>query len=140
MDVFFLVSRIGFVAALLFVEVVPELSNFGRAALRRTRQRAQRTGKLDMVGPLMPLAVAGCVLVGFGLLADLGAVLIAAFLILATPLEHAFWHQPSRSATNAETGRFWRNVAFLFGAAFVFYIYNQLGDDAGFSLSGPLFN
>ena len=91
MDVVFLVGRILF--ALVFV--------FSGATIHLL-QRKQGIQYAKMYGvPLaevgVPLtgimAVLGGLSVAVGLWGDLGALLIAAFLALITPLMHAFWRE-----------------------------------------------
>jgi hypothetical protein len=135
MDVLFLFLRVLFVAAFVYVIVEPLVTPYLGGRLRRQRG----TAELDPVPPLLPLAVAGAVMVAFGVLADLGALLIAIFLVAITLLRSPFWTRGRGVARQRQEAQFWTNVAFFFGAAFLFYIYNQLGGDAGLSLTDPLF-
>jgi putative oxidoreductase len=85
------------------------------------------------------MAVVGGVLVALGLWGDLGALLIAAFLLLITPLMHAFWRETEPMQQQMQMANFMKNTALLGGALALFYTWNQLQGDAGLSLTDPLF-
>jgi len=138
MDVVFLVGRILF--ALVFV--------FSGATIHLL-QRKQGIQYAKMYGvPLaevgVPLtgimAVLGGLSVAVGLWGDLGALLIAAFLALITPLMHAFWREEDAMQKQLQTVNFVKNTALLGGALVLFYAWNQLQGDAGLSITDPLFN
>ena len=138
MDVVFLVGRILF--ALVFV--------FSGATIHLL-QRKQGIQYAKMYGvPLaevgVPLtgimAVLGGLSVAFGVWGDLGALLIAAFLALITPLMHAFWREEDAMQKQLQTVNFVKNTALLGGALVLFYAWNQLQGDAGLSITDPLFN
>jgi len=138
MDVVFLVGRILF--ALVFV--------FSGATIHLL-QRKQGIQYAKMYGvPLaevgVPLtgimAVLGGLSVAVGLWGDLGALLIAAFLALITPLMHAFWREEDAMQKQLQMVNFVKNTALLGGALALFYAWNQLQGDAGLSITDPLFN
>ena len=138
MDVVFLVGRILF--ALVFV--------FSGATIHLL-QRKQGIQYAKMYGvPLaevgVPLtgimAVFGGLSVAFGVWGDLGALLIAAFLALITPLMHAFWREEDAMQKQLQMVNFVKNTALLGGALALFYAWNQLQGDAGLSITDPLFN
>jgi putative oxidoreductase len=76
----------------------------------------------------------------FGVWGDLGALLIAAFLLLITPLMHAFWRETEEMQKATQMAMFTKNFALLGGALIVFYVWNQLQGDAGLSITDPLFS
>jgi putative oxidoreductase len=136
MDVFFLLARVLFVAAFVYVVVEPLTRPYRGGGLLRRRGPA---AELDPVLPLLPLAVAGAVMVALGLLADLGAMLIAIFLIAISVLVYPFWKLGTGVRRERQGAQFWINVAFLLGAVFIFYIYVEFGKKVGLSLTDPLF-
>jgi uncharacterized membrane protein YphA (DoxX/SURF4 family) len=85
------------------------------------------------------MIVAGSALVVLGAWGDLGALLIAAFLVLATPVMHAYWRETDPMQRQLQRINFMKNVAILGGALVLFYLWNQLQGDAGLSLTDPLF-
>jgi putative oxidoreductase len=85
------------------------------------------------------LAVLGGVSVALGVWGDLGALMIAAFLLLITPLMHAFWRETDQMQKQAQMTNFMKNFALLGGALVLFYLWNQLQGEAGLSITDPLF-
>jgi uncharacterized membrane protein YphA (DoxX/SURF4 family) len=85
------------------------------------------------------MAVLGASSVVLGLWGDLGALLIAAFLLLITPFMHAFWREEDEMQKISQLVNFQKNFAMLGGALVLFYVWNQLQGDAGLSLTDPLF-
>jgi putative oxidoreductase len=85
------------------------------------------------------MAVLGAISVVLGLWGDLGALLIAAFLLLITPFMHAFWREEEEMQKINQLVNFQKNTAMLGGALILFYVWNQLQGDAGLSLTDPLF-
>lgn len=93
MDVLFLIGRILF--AVLFVSsgLFGHLGEGGREG--REYARSMGAPAPDLLVPLSGVAIiAGGVMVALGIFADLGAVLIAGFLIGITPIMHSFWRCP----------------------------------------------
>jgi putative oxidoreductase len=138
MDFVFLVGRILFI--LLFV--VSGLT----AHLLQMRQGVQYAKSYGV--PLAELgvpltgivAVAGGLMVALGVWGDLGALLLAGFLVLITPLMHAFWREEDAMQRQLQTVNFMKNVALLGGALVLFYVWKQLQGDAGLSITDPLFD
>jgi len=85
------------------------------------------------------MAVAGGLMVVLGLWGDLGALVIAAFLLLITPLMHAFWRETDEQQKQMQMSNFTKNFALLGAALALFYLWNQLQGDAGLSITDPLF-
>jgi uncharacterized membrane protein YphA (DoxX/SURF4 family) len=85
------------------------------------------------------MAVLGSVSIVVGVWGDLGALLIAAFLLLITPLMHAYWKETDPMQRMVQQVMFNKNTAMLGGALVLFYTWNQLGSNAGLSLTDPLF-
>ena len=85
------------------------------------------------------MIIVGSVLVALGAWGDLGALLIAAFLVAVTPVMHAFWRESEPMTKQLQQINFLKNVSLLGGALVLFYVWNQLQGSAGLSLTGPLF-
>lgn len=138
MEVVFLIGRILFVVIFLFSGVMAHFVGYRQGV---EFARSYRSPAPELGVPLTGLlAVGGAILVGLGVVADLGALLIAAFLILITPIMHAFWKEQDEQTRQIQMAQFMKNVAMLGGALVIFYLYNQLQGDAGLSLTDPLFN
>ena len=136
MDVLFLIGRILF--ALVFLSAM-------NVHLLKREQGVQYARMYNV--PLAELgvpftgvvALGGGLLVLLGLWGDLGALLIAAFLLLITPYMHAFWRETDAMQRANQMAHFTKNLAMLGGALVLFYAWNQLQGDAGLSLTDPLF-
>ena len=85
------------------------------------------------------MIIVGSVLVALGAWGDLGALLIAAFLVVITPVMHAFWRESEPMTKQLQQINFLKNVALLGCALVLFYVWNQLQGSAGLSLTDPLF-
>ena len=136
MDVLFLIGRILF--ALIFLSAV-------NMHLLKREQGVQyaRMYNVPLAELGVPLtgvmAVLGGLSVALGIWGDLGALLIAAFLLLITPYMHAFWRETDAMQRANQMAHFTKNLAMLGGALVLFYAWNQLQGDAGLSLTDPLF-
>jgi len=85
------------------------------------------------------MILVGSVLVALGAWGDLGALLIAAFLVVITPVMHAFWRESEPMGKQLQQVNFLKNVSLLGAALVLFFVWNQLQGSAGLSLTGPLF-
>jgi putative oxidoreductase len=97
--------------------------------------------------PLPRLAVAftglmlltGGTLVGLGAWADLGALVLVAFLLPVALTIHPFWRESDPLARATEEGFFLKDVALAGAALTLFALYREVGDEAAYTLTGPLF-
>ena len=137
MDVVFLIGRILF--GLLFVVSGLMAHLIGR----RKGVEYARMYNVPLPELGVPLtgvmALGGGVMVALGLWGDLGALLVAAFLLLITPLMHAFWKEQDAQQKQMQMANFNKNFALLGAALALFYVWNQLQGDAGLSITDPLF-
>jgi putative oxidoreductase len=136
-DVVFLLGRVLF--GLLFVSsaLQAHLGEGGKAG--REYARSLGAPAPDLLVPLSGVAILfGGLLVAFGIWADLGALLIAGFLIGITPIMHAFWKIEDEQMKQIQAAMFFKNLALLGAALIIFYIYNQ-GQDLDLSITDALF-
>jgi putative oxidoreductase len=91
---------------------------------------------VPLTGVMAGLGGASVVL---GVWGDVGALLIAAFLVLITPFMHAFWRERDEMQRGIQMAMFTKNFALAGGALVLFYVWNQLQGDAGLSITDPLF-
>jgi putative oxidoreductase len=137
MDVVFLIGRILF--GVLFVQSGLSAHLIGR------RQGVEYARMYNVPLPELgvPLtgvmAVAGGAMVVLGVWGDLGALVVAAFLLLITPLMHAFWKEKDAQQKLLQMVNFNKNAALVGAALVLFYLWNQLQGDAGLSITDPLF-
>jgi uncharacterized membrane protein YphA (DoxX/SURF4 family) len=85
------------------------------------------------------MIVAGGLLVALGAWVDLGAALIAAFLIPTSYLMHGFWRYGDPMKRQNQMAHFMKNVAMIGGALVLIYLFVQFSDQVGLTLTGPLF-
>jgi uncharacterized membrane protein YphA (DoxX/SURF4 family) len=136
-DVVFLVGRIVF--ALLFV--ISGLT----AHLAQVRQvvpyvRAQGAPAPELLVPLSGVVIiVGGLSVALGVYADAGALLLAGFAFSVAFYMHAFWREQDPQQQQNQMAHFMKNMALTGAALVIFYAYNQLQDEAGLSLTDPLF-
>lgn len=137
MDILILIGRILFVAV------------FAASAIGHLTQSEQMGQYAEMKGvrPGKPLTILtglqillGAVLVLFGVYADLGALLLAAFVIPTAFLMHAFWKVDDAQAAMAEQSNFMKNISLGGAAIALFAVFAALGDDLAYTLTGPLFS
>ena len=83
------------------------------------------------------MILAGGILVALGLWADLGALLVAAFLLPTALIMHNYWTIEDPQARNGDAAHFYKDVALLGAAIVIFYLYNQ-GQDLAGSVSNAL--
>jgi putative oxidoreductase len=136
-SVVFLAGRLLFVY--LFVES-------GLMNLSAKGEQVEQAEGADVPEPELAVPAAGLVAVvgglsiALGLWGDVGALLVAAFLVGVTPVMHAYWRETGAARRRAQRINFMKNVGLLGGALILFYTWNQLQGDAGLSLTDPLFS
>jgi uncharacterized membrane protein YphA (DoxX/SURF4 family) len=87
-------------------------------------------------GVWLLLAVLSMVL---GVWPDVGALMMAAFLIPTTFLFHAFWTFSDATQRRTQQSNFYRNISLLGATLALFALFSVVG--AGrFAITGPLFN
>ncbi|MGD0272822.1 MAG: DoxX family protein [Gaiellaceae bacterium] len=137
MDFVFLAGRILF--SIMFFESGIKSHFLGRkGAAAYARQYRAPLPQLTVPASGAMIA-AGSIMVALGVWGDLGALLIAAFLIAVTPVMHAFWRETEPMPRQLQRIQFMKNLTILGAALILFYLWNQLQGAAGLSLTDPLF-
>jgi uncharacterized membrane protein YphA (DoxX/SURF4 family) len=138
MDWVLLVGRIGF--AFLFV------SSGLTVHLLQARQgieyaRMNRVPAPELLVPFSGLmAVAGGLSIALGIWADLGALLLVAFLVPVAFGMHAFWRNQDPMQRLMERVHFTKDLTLAAAALAFFALFQQFGDEIGLMLTGPLFD
>ena len=89
------------------------------------------TGAMILVGGL---------LIAIGLWVDLGALLIAAFLLATAYWMHGYWSLDAGQQREGQKIHFEKNLSLAGGALLIFYLFNQFGPDIGLTIGdGRLF-
>lgn len=81
----------------------------------------------------------GGIYVALGIYADLGALLLAIFLIPTAFLMHAFWKETDPTAKMNESIAFFKDLA-LAGAALILFAMIGSGADFGWHITSAFFN
>ena len=137
MDVLFLIGRIVFALVFLFSGATVHLL---QARQGITYARMYRVPAAELLVPLSGLmAVLGALAVILGIWADLGALLLVAFLVPVALFMHGFWRETDEQTKANQMAHFMKNMAMAGGALVLFYAYNQLQGEAGLSITNPLF-
>ena len=84
------------------------------------------------------LILVGGVFVGLGIYADLGALLLAIFLIPTAFMMHNFWKESDATAKMNETVAFFKDLA-LAGAALIIYALVSGGAELGINVTKSFF-
>jgi putative oxidoreductase len=134
MDWVILVGRVLFIGVFLISGLTVHLLKW-RQGVEYARMRGVPAPEL-----LVPfsglMAVGGAVLVALGLWADLGALLLAAFVFPVAFGMHAFWKESDSMARMMEQVQFTKDVALGGAALALFGLFEQFGDEIGLTL-GP---
>ena len=93
--------------------------------------------KLSVIVSGLMILVGG-VFVALGIYADLGALLLAIFLLPTAFLMHAFWKETDATAKMNETVAFWKDLS-LAGAALIIYALVSGGAELGINITKSFF-
>lgn len=86
------------------------------------------------------LLLVGGLMVALGIWADLGALLIVAFLVPTAVLMHAFWKETDAGARQQEMVQFNKDIALAGAGLMIIGLFALVGDDLGLTVTGPLFD
>lgn len=134
----FLLGRVIF--ALYFVAIAGPL---------HVLKRQMMTGYARQVGfPLVGLSgvaagvwlLTGGLSIALGVYGDVGALMIALFVVIAAAGFHRFWEIEDEMQKMNQMQLFWRNVTMLGGAAVLFAVFSTVGHGLGLTLTDPLFD
>ena len=83
---------------------------------------------------------AGAISVAAGIWADLGSLMLAAFVVPAAGLLHTFWRIEDPTQRQTEQMSFLRNVTFLGAALALFAVFASIDHNLRFAVTGSLFD
>ena len=136
MDIVLIIGRVLF--ALLFISSgVSHLTKL-EAMTGYAQYKKVPAAKFSVVLSGLMILVGG-LYIAFGVYADLGALLIALFLIPTSFLMHAFWKETDATAKQNESIGFFKNLS-LAGAALIIFAFVATGTEFGPSVTGAFFN
>jgi putative oxidoreductase len=132
MDVIFLIGRIVFGALFVMSAMGHLLQTQSMAGYASSRGVPQAALATRVAG--VQIAIGGLSVI-FGLWGDLGAILLAAFLLPTAFVMHAFWKETEPMAKQMEMVHFNKDVALMGGSLAFLWGFSQ---DVGLTLTGPL--
>ena len=136
MDVVLVIGRILF--ALIFINSgIAHLTKL-EAMTGYARYKKVPVAKLSVILSGLMILVGG-LYIALGIYADLGALLIALFLIPAAVLMHAFWKETDATAKQNESIGFFKDLS-LAGAALIIFALVATGTDFGPSITSAFFS
>ena len=136
MDVVLVIGRVLF--ALLFINSgIAHLTKL-EAMTGYAQYKKVPAAKLGVIVSGLMILVGG-LYVALGIYADLGALLIALFLIPTSFLMHAFWKETDATAKQNETIGFFKNLS-MAGAALIIFALVATSTDFGPSITSAFFS
>ena len=136
MDILLVIGRVLF--ALIFINSgIAHLTKL-QAMTGYAQFKKVPAAKLSVIVTGLMLIVGGLYL-ALGVYADLGALLLAIFLIASAFMMHNFWTIQDEQAKQGETINFFKNLA-LAGAALIIFVMVGSGVDFGPAITEGLFN
>lgn len=122
---------------------------FASSAYGHFKNHKMMTGYAKQSGVPIPVVAgwpagawlaAGAVSVAFGIWADLGALMLAAFVVPAGALLHAFWKIEDPTQRQTQQMSFLRNVSLLGAALALFAVFASIDHGLRFAVTGSLFH
>ncbi len=136
MDILLVIGRVLF--ALIFINSgIAHLTKL-HAMTGYAQYKKVPAAKLSVIVTGLMLVVGG-LYIALGVYADLGALLLAIFLVASAFMMHNFWTIEDAQAKQGETINFFKNLA-LAGAALIIFVMVGTGVDFGPSITEGLFN
>lgn len=136
MDVVELIGRLVFVAMF----VLSGLSHFTKREAMVAFARSSGGPAPELLVPLSGLMIlGGGLLIALGVWSDLGALLIAAFLVPTAYTMHGFWRFDDPQERMNQQAHFMKNLSLAGAALVLFALYQQFGDEL-LVLTDPLFS
>ncbi len=136
MDILLVLGRVLF--ALIFI-------NSGIAHITKMQAMTGYAQFKKVPAPKLAVIVTGLMIIigglyiAFGVYADLGALLLAVFLVLTAFMMHNFWTITDAQAKQGEMINFFKNLS-LAGAALIIFVMVGSGVDFGPSVTEGFFN
>ncbi|MEO3750887.1 DoxX family membrane protein [Streptomyces sp. B6B3] len=137
MDILVLIGRILFGALFLNSAIGHLTQSKAMAGYAASKKIPAAQATVLASGVLLLL---GSVSVLFGLWADLGALLLLAFLVPTALFMHNFWTVSDPEARQADMIQFLKDMALAGASLMLLAFFAFAGDDLGLTFTGPLFN
>lgn len=119
------------------------LSGVGHITRREMMSQYAAQKGIPLAPLLVPLTgvqiLAGSLLILLGIWADLGAALLAAFLIPTALTMHAFWKLSEPLERQQDQVHFLKDIALAGAALMLLGLFQQFGDGLDLMITDPLF-
>jgi uncharacterized membrane protein YphA (DoxX/SURF4 family) len=136
MDVVLVIGRVLF--ALIFINSgIAHLTKL-EAMTGYAKYKKVPAAKLSVIVSGLMILIGG-LYIALGIYADLGALLIAAFLIPTAVLMHSFWKETDATAKQNESIAFFKDIS-MAGAALIIFVLVATGTDFGPSITSAFFS
>ncbi len=136
MDILLVIGRVLF--ALIFINSgIAHLTKL-QAMTGYAQFKKVPAAKLSVIVTGLMLIIGG-LYIALGVYADLGALLLAVFLVASAFMMHNFWTIQDEQAKQGEMINFFKNLA-LAGAAIIIFVMVGSGVDFGPSITEGIFN
>jgi putative oxidoreductase len=136
-DALLLIGRVLFIAATLSAGLMGHLAHSGMMAGYAQSKGIPAARFVVLLTGVQ--IVAGSLMVALGIWPDLGALLLAIFLIPTAVIMHRFWGIEDQSERMTEQTQFNKDTS-LGGAAIVMFAVWAYGGPVGYAIGDPLFN
>jgi len=136
MDVLVLIGRILFAALFL----VSGVNHFTHADMMTgyAQSRGVPAARAAVLGGGVLLLLGGLSVL-LGVWPDLGALLLAVFLVPTALLMHGFWKETDPQGRQMEQVQFSKDLALAGASLMLLGLFAALGDELGLVITGPLF-
>ena len=121
---------------------------FGRSGVSHIRGSAQMEGYSKGIGfPVPAIAgwpvgiwlILGAISLALGIWPDIGALMIAAFAIVAAAYFHRFWEVDDPMQKQTQSQLFGRNLIIVGACLVMFAFFTSAGDALRYTITGPAF-
>jgi putative oxidoreductase len=137
MEVVELIGRIVFAAMFVRSGLKHFANREGMVAYARSSGGPAPELMVPLTGAMILL---GGLLLAFGVWGDLGALLLAAFLVPTAVYMHAYWKVEEPQLRAAQDAHFWKNLSLAGAALAIFALYNVVDSGDLLTITGPLFS
>lgn len=137
MDVLVLIGRILFSFLFLNSAVGHLTQTQGMAGYAKSKGVPSAQALVIVTGLML---AAGGLMVLLGIWADLGALILAAFLIPTAIIMHGFWKESDAQAKMMEMTQFNKDLALGGASLMLLALFSAIGPELGLTITGPLFD
>lgn len=137
MDLLVLIGRILFVILFLGSAFGHLTQSAGMAGYAKSKGVPAAQAAVLLSGALL---LVGALSVLLGIYPDVGFLALLLFLVPTAVLMHPFWKETDAMAKQMEQIQFLKDLSLAGACLMLFALFAYVGDDIGFTLTGPLFD